>query len=73
MNKSTALFLDSSAFSEGNAQFVEDLYETYLRDPSSVDPSWGEGVRQAWGQPARIGSLAACLGAPRTQCRRVGA
>ena len=40
MNKSTALFLDSSAFSEGNAQFVEDLYETYLRDPSSVDPSW---------------------------------
>ncbi|MCX7112368.1 MAG: 2-oxoglutarate dehydrogenase E1 component [Proteobacteria bacterium] len=40
MNKSTALFQDSSAFSEGNARFVEDLYEKYLRDPNSVDPSW---------------------------------
>ncbi len=40
MNKSTALFQDYSAFSDGNARFVEDLYEKYLRDPSSVDPSW---------------------------------
>ncbi|MEI7869905.1 MAG: 2-oxoglutarate dehydrogenase E1 component [Candidatus Methylumidiphilus sp.] len=40
MNTSTALFQDSSAFSEGNARFVEDLYEKYLRDPNSVDPSW---------------------------------
>jgi 2-oxoglutarate dehydrogenase E1 component len=40
MKKSTARFLDSSAFSEGNARFVEDLYEKYLRDPASVDPSW---------------------------------
>ena len=40
MNKPTALFQNSSAFSEGNARFVEDLYEKYLRDPNSVDPSW---------------------------------
>ena len=40
MNKSTALLQDSSAFSDGNARFVEDLYEQYLHDPNSVDPSW---------------------------------
>ncbi len=30
----------SSAFSEDNASFIEDLYSKYLRDPESVDPSW---------------------------------
>ena len=42
MNKSTQLFQDSSAFSEGNASFLDDLYDQYLRDPDSVDPSWRE-------------------------------
>ena len=32
----------SSAFSEDNASFIEDLYTRYLRDPDSVDPSWRE-------------------------------
>ena len=62
MNKSTALFLDSSAFSEGNAQFVEDLYETYLRDPNSVDPSWVKefaklGVNLPESAPLRLASV----------------
>jgi 2-oxoglutarate dehydrogenase E1 component len=30
----------SSALSEDNASFIEDLYSKYLRDPDSVDPSW---------------------------------
>jgi len=40
MNQSTLLSQDSSAFSEGNASFLDDLYEKYLLDPESVDPSW---------------------------------
>jgi len=42
MNQSNQLLQDSSAFSEGNASFLDDLYEQYLRDPESVDPSWRE-------------------------------
>ncbi|MES9833224.1 MAG: 2-oxoglutarate dehydrogenase E1 component [Candidatus Thiodiazotropha sp. DIVDIV] len=30
----------TSAFSGGNAAFVEDLYESYLKDPESVPPDW---------------------------------
>ncbi len=37
-------FLDmlrsTSALSGGNAAFIEDIYESYLLDPSSVDPAW---------------------------------
>ncbi|MFN3963983.1 MAG: 2-oxoglutarate dehydrogenase E1 component [Silanimonas lenta] len=33
-------FAQSSQLSGGNAAFVEDLYEQYLRDPASVDPKW---------------------------------
>ena len=40
MNQSTLLSQDSSAFSEGNARFLDELYEKYLLDPESVDPSW---------------------------------
>lgn len=42
MSKLQALFEDTSAFAEDNVGFVEDLYEQYLRDPESVDPSWRE-------------------------------
>ena len=34
----------------GNAAFVEDLYERYAKDPSSVEPSWRayfESLREA--------------------------
>ncbi|HMK84854.1 MAG TPA: 2-oxoglutarate dehydrogenase E1 component [Steroidobacteraceae bacterium] len=29
-----------SALSGGNADFIEELYEQFLRDPKAVDPSW---------------------------------
>jgi 2-oxoglutarate dehydrogenase E1 component len=34
------LFRSSSAFYGGNAAFIEDLYEHYLKDPESVDLAW---------------------------------
>ncbi|KAA6187678.1 2-oxoglutarate dehydrogenase E1 component [Thiohalocapsa marina] len=34
------LFRSSSAFYGGNAAFIEDLYERYLKDPESVDLAW---------------------------------
>ncbi|MBS3895379.1 2-oxoglutarate dehydrogenase E1 component [Silanimonas sp.] len=33
-------FAQSSQLSGGNAAFIEELYEQYLRDPASVDPKW---------------------------------
>lgn len=34
------LFRDTSQLSGGNAAFIEDLYESWLRDPASVSPEW---------------------------------
>ena len=34
------LFRSSSALYGGNAAFIEDLYERYLKDPESVDLAW---------------------------------
>jgi 2-oxoglutarate dehydrogenase E1 component len=45
MNKPKPLFEHSSAFAEDNASFVEGLYESFLRDPDSVDASWREKFR----------------------------
>jgi 2-oxoglutarate dehydrogenase E1 component len=36
------LFRSSGALYGGNAAFVEDLYERYLKDPESVDLAWRE-------------------------------
>ncbi len=33
-------FLKSSHFSGVNAEYLEELYEKYLNDPSSIDPQW---------------------------------
>ncbi|HEX6832237.1 MAG TPA: 2-oxoglutarate dehydrogenase E1 component [Rudaea sp.] len=33
-------FSESSQLSGGNAAFVEELYENYLRDPTTVAPEW---------------------------------
>jgi 2-oxoglutarate dehydrogenase E1 component len=33
-------FAQSSQLSGGNAAFIEELYEQYLRDPASVDAKW---------------------------------
>src|SRR5580658_5037294 len=57
MSQSLADQLATTALSGGNAGFIEDLYEQFLRDPSSLDPAWvnyfkglqGSGVEIAHG------------------------
>ncbi|MFN2187242.1 MAG: 2-oxoglutarate dehydrogenase E1 subunit family protein, partial [Candidatus Promineifilaceae bacterium] len=36
----------TSAFSGGNATFVEDLYECYLKDPESIPIDWRQQFEQ---------------------------
>src|SRR5450631_1858334 len=65
MSQSLADQLASTALSGGNAGFIEDLYEQFLRDPSKLDPAWvgyfkglqGAGVEIAHG-PIRESLLA---------------
>jgi 2-oxoglutarate dehydrogenase E1 component len=40
MSNSLADQLAASALSGGNAGFIEDLYEQFLKDPAAVDPTW---------------------------------
>ena len=40
MSNLLKLFQDSSSLQGSNASFVENLYERFLEDPESVDPSW---------------------------------
>jgi 2-oxoglutarate dehydrogenase E1 component len=42
MSQSLADQLATTALSGGNAGFIEDLYEQFLRDPGGVDPAWRE-------------------------------
>jgi 2-oxoglutarate dehydrogenase E1 component len=42
MSQSLADQLATTALSGGNADFIEDLYEQFLRDPGTVDPGWRE-------------------------------
>jgi 2-oxoglutarate dehydrogenase E1 component len=42
MSQSLADQLATTALSGGNAGFIEDLYEQFLRDPNEVDPAWRE-------------------------------
>jgi 2-oxoglutarate dehydrogenase E1 component len=42
MSQSLADQLATTALSGGNADFIEDLYEQFLRDPGAVDPAWRE-------------------------------
>ena len=42
MSQSLADQLATTALSGGNADFIEDLYDQFLRDPSGVDPAWRE-------------------------------
>ena len=37
--------LAATALYAGNAEFIEDLYERFLRDPAAVDPSWAAYFR----------------------------
>jgi 2-oxoglutarate dehydrogenase E1 component len=40
MSQSLADQLATSALSGGNAGFIEDLYEQFLKDPTGIDPTW---------------------------------
>ncbi|MDP3839957.1 MAG: 2-oxoglutarate dehydrogenase E1 component, partial [Methylococcales bacterium] len=42
MSKLIKLFQDSSSLYGSNASFIENLYERFLEDPESVEPSWQE-------------------------------
>ncbi len=61
MNTLSRPIQDSSAFSEDNASFLEELYERYLRDPESVDPSWREKFANLQVESTDAGSRAAAL------------
>jgi 2-oxoglutarate dehydrogenase E1 component len=55
MSKSLADQLASTALSGGNAGFIEDLYEQFLRNPEGLDPAW---VEYFTGLPGRGGDIA---------------
>jgi 2-oxoglutarate dehydrogenase E1 component len=40
MSQSLADQLATTALSGGNAGYIEDLYERFLKDPNSVGPAW---------------------------------
>lgn len=42
MSKLIKIFQDSSSLNGSNASFIEDMYERFLEDPESVEPSWQE-------------------------------
>ena len=45
MSQSLADQLATTALSGGNAGFIEDLYEQFLKDPDAVDPDWADYFR----------------------------
>jgi 2-oxoglutarate dehydrogenase E1 component len=49
MSQSLAEQLATTALSGGNAAFIEDLYEQFLRDPSGVDPTWAAYFKRLQG------------------------
>src|SRR5277367_6824591 len=49
MSQSFADQLATTALSGGNAVFIEDLYEQFLKDPNGVDPAWAAYFRRLQG------------------------
>src|SRR5713101_1380767 len=49
MSQSLAEALATTALSGGNAGFIEDLYEQFLRDPNGVDPTWAAYFKRLQG------------------------
>ena len=49
MSQSLADQLATTALSGGNAGFIEDLYEQFLKDPATVDPAWAAYFRSLAG------------------------
>jgi 2-oxoglutarate dehydrogenase E1 component len=52
MSQSLADQLAATALSGANADFIEDLYEQFLRDPGAVDSAWAAYFRQVKGGAA---------------------
>ncbi len=49
MSQSLADQLATTALSGGNAGFIEDLYEQFLKDPAAIDPTWAAYFRNVRG------------------------
>jgi 2-oxoglutarate dehydrogenase E1 component len=49
MSQSLADQLATTALSGGNADFIEDLYEQFLRDPNAIDQAWAAYFRRLKG------------------------
>src|SRR5271168_5617285 len=65
MSQSLADQFAATALSGGNAAFIEELYDEFLRDPSSLEPAWREyfqGLAGSGGEiahgPVREGLIA---------------
>jgi 2-oxoglutarate dehydrogenase E1 component len=54
MSKSLADQFASTALSGGNAGYIEELYEQFLKDPSGVDPAWREYFQRFQGSGGEI-------------------
>jgi 2-oxoglutarate dehydrogenase E1 component len=54
MSQSLADQLATSALSGGNAAYIEDLYEQFLRDPAGVDPAWADYFKRLKGGAAEV-------------------
>ncbi|HEY0799902.1 MAG TPA: 2-oxoglutarate dehydrogenase E1 component, partial [Steroidobacteraceae bacterium] len=54
MSQSLADQLATTALSGGNAGFIEDLYEQFLRDPGAVDPAWARYFEGLQGNGSEI-------------------
>jgi 2-oxoglutarate dehydrogenase E1 component len=73
MSKTLAEQFATTALSGGNADYIEDLYEQFLKDPSRIDPTWAAYFRRLQGgasgevahAPIRERLLAGLNSAPR--------
>jgi 2-oxoglutarate dehydrogenase E1 component len=73
MSQSLAEQFAATALSGGNAGYIEDLYEQFLKDPSRIDPTWAAYFRRLQGgasgevahAPIRERLLASLKSAPR--------
>jgi 2-oxoglutarate dehydrogenase E1 component len=74
MSESLAQSLATTALYGGNADFIEDLYQRYLKDPGSVDPAWAryfEGLKAGSAAEADHGQIRERLSA-KLQAQAVG-
>src|SRR5690606_8623686 len=67
-------FQATSALSGGNAAYIEDLYETWLQDPSAVASAWNDYFRSlkgsATGEVAHSDAIARIEAAQRSRASR---